>query len=190
MDDLRKFYDTFGHCNVPRDDPQFPRLYLWIREQRRHLHQIQNGEASNLSKSRLESLQSVGLNVDSLGGNFAIHLEALKEFHRQYGHCNVPPDYSTNQKLFPWIERLRIEYQLKSEGKRNTLRNVHIHSLNKLNFSWISPCTKIGLKRSKEDLNGSDFTLHADQNVVGIDNNTNSVEIVRPIKKPRIHTEV
>jgi Helicase associated domain len=138
MKNLRSFHRFRGHCNVSSKDTQYPSLYQWMREQRRHYKRLQTGEPSLLTKARMEALESVNFSFDSFGATFSTRLQELTEFRRVYGHCNVPPHYSENSKLFVWVQRVRSEYQLKSMGENCILRQPHIHALNELDFSWTS----------------------------------------------------
>jgi Helicase associated domain len=155
MDHLREFHRIHGHCDVPRDDVQFPRLYLWIREQRRHYKLMEKGQSTLLTKARLDALNSVGFSFDSLGVIFSSRLQELSEFRRVHGHCHVPPDYSQNAKLFGWIQRMKKEYKLTMSGQSSTLSDAHICAMNELEFPWPSgkkegcgPCARSALHTS------------------------------------------
>jgi Helicase associated domain len=141
MKNLRSFHRFHGHCNVSSKDTQYPSLYQWMREQRRHYKWLQTGEPSLLTKARMEALESVNFSFDSFGATFSTRLQELTEFRRIYGHCNVPPHYSESSKLFLWVQRMRSEYKLKSIGENCILRQPHIHALNELDFNWTSSDT-------------------------------------------------
>jgi Helicase associated domain len=151
MDHLREFHRIHGHCDVPRDDVQFPKLYLWIREQRRHYKLMKKGQSSLLTKARLDALNNFGFSFDSLGAIFTRRLDELSEFRRHHGHCRVPPGYSQNAKLFGWIQRMKEEYKLKMSGQRSTLSEAHVCALNELEFPWLSGKTEYDSATSSDD---------------------------------------
>jgi len=64
--------------------------------------------------------------------------EDLLEFRKIFGHCHVPHYYQQNVPLAQWVKRQRYQYKLKDNGKRSTLSDERIQSLNKIEFIWNS----------------------------------------------------
>ena len=160
MDHLREFHRIHGHCDVPRDDAQFPKLYLWMREQRRHYKLMKQGQASLLTKARIDALKSVCFSFDTLGAIFTSRLQDLSEFRRRHGHCHVPPGYCTkaNCKLFGWTQRLKKEYKAKMSGQKSTLSEAHIKALNELEFPWLSGKPEENCPVARESSDAADDT--------------------------------
>jgi len=52
FEELRKFKDREGNCNVPGNDSDNPKLGQWVNNQRRH--------RSKISKERASKLDSIG----------------------------------------------------------------------------------------------------------------------------------
>jgi hypothetical protein len=61
---------------------------------------------------------------------WAQHLEELKRFRKEHGHCNVPSGYPQNTALGHWVTNLR------QRKKRGTLTEDKIRILDALGFCW------------------------------------------------------
>lgn len=57
-------------------------------------------------------------------------LEELWEFKREYGHCNVPAIYRTNQALATWVSSQRFQ------NKRSTMPKHRYDALEAIGFVW------------------------------------------------------
>lgn len=63
----------------------------------------------------------------------------LLEFICIHGHSNIPSVYKKNTKLGGWVNRLRKNYRLISQGQRPeriVLTEKRIWMLNQINFNW------------------------------------------------------
>jgi hypothetical protein len=58
--ELRKFREHHGHCNVPKKDPENHQLAVWVKWQRRQFTLFGEGKYSNMTKERIEKLQVLG----------------------------------------------------------------------------------------------------------------------------------
>ena len=64
-------------------------------------------------------------------------LDELKEFHRTYGHCNVPHTWTENKKLAQWVKRQRYQYKLfHATGKHSAMSKERVDILNGMGFVW------------------------------------------------------
>merc|ERR1740139_1650157 len=121
FDELRKFNDREGHCNVPRHYSDNPELGRWVSTQRERRLKI--------SKERVSKLDSIGFTWSiKLDARWEIMFEELRIFKESEGHCNVPYDYSYNPELGRWVsyqrwQRLKI---LKERASR----------LDSIGFTW------------------------------------------------------
>lgn len=134
MDALRSFHEKYGTSDVSRSDQANRKLYRWIREQRR-IFRDRNaiGQTGGLSEKRIAALESVGFAFDSVGGTFPSRLAELIDFHREHKHCQVPRESSD---LYQWSQRIRMQYQMKLDGKESVLQQRHIQALDKIGFRW------------------------------------------------------
>lgn len=64
--------------------------------------------------------------------------QELLDFKEATGHCLVPHDYPTNQKLAQWVKRQRYQYKLKQAGRHSTLTDVRQMELESFGFVWDS----------------------------------------------------
>lgn len=79
------------------------------------------------------------------------HVEELKDFKKEYGHCNVPRTYDSNRKLGVWVDNVRRRKKL---GK---LAREMVRELNGLGFQW----TLIHRRFHRRDLDELVETLKA-----------------------------
>ena len=64
--------------------------------------------------------------------------EDLCAFRHRNGHCHVPHTYYDNPPLAQWVKRQRYQCKLKAEGKRSTLTDQRIKTLDQVGFIWSS----------------------------------------------------
>jgi hypothetical protein len=64
--------------------------------------------------------------------------EDLCAFRKCNGHCHVPHTYQDNPPLAQWVKRQRYQYKLKMEGKRSTLTDDRVKTLDQIGFIWSS----------------------------------------------------
>jgi Helicase associated domain len=60
LGELREFCAVFQHCNVPSSYGENPQLATWIKCQRRQYKLYVEGKPSNITKQRIEKLESLG----------------------------------------------------------------------------------------------------------------------------------
>jgi hypothetical protein len=63
-------------------------------------------------------------------------LSELADYHKIYGHCNVPYNYSKNTKLGTWVGTQRSQYRFHREGKTSLMTPFRIQELESLGFEW------------------------------------------------------
>jgi hypothetical protein len=64
--------------------------------------------------------------------------EDLCAFRHRNGHCHVPHTYEDNPPLAQWVKRQRYQCKLKAEGKRSTLTDDRVKTLDQIGFIWSS----------------------------------------------------
>jgi Helicase associated domain len=102
MNDLRLFQAENGHCHVPLNHDKYPKLGLWIKEQRRHATLMKQGKPSHMTETRSQELNSLGFCYDTHEATWMDRWRELAEFREQHGSCVVPSTHS-NTKLATWV---------------------------------------------------------------------------------------
>jgi len=88
-EELRKFKDWVGHCNVPSSSINNPKLGRWVGTQPEMRLKI--------SKERTWKLDSIGFAWDrNQDVRWEITFDELRIFKERKGHCDVPQGYSHN----------------------------------------------------------------------------------------------
>jgi hypothetical protein len=64
--------------------------------------------------------------------------EELLGYKKEYGHCNVPYQWSGNNPLSQWVKRQRHQFKLKQENRHSNLSDDRQAMLDKLGFVWDS----------------------------------------------------
>ena len=66
-----------------------------------------------------------------------IRFGELKAFKLKYGHCNVPQKYPANKSLGIWVNKQRMEYNKRIDGKRkSSLNDIRLEKLQSIGFRW------------------------------------------------------
>jgi len=118
---LIEFKMVTGHCDVPDKWPMNLKLSHWVGKQR------SDWKKNRLSVERIERLNAIGFTWDPRDVVWNKMYATLQEFYKNYGHCNVPHNWSENIKLSRWVARIR---KLWKEGKLNRERITQLESLN------------------------------------------------------------
>jgi hypothetical protein len=117
---LVKFQRDNGHCRVPHRCGDYPRLADWILLQRKSF------KDGTLSRERMEKLTRIGLSWDPWTEKY----NALVQYKRKYGDCNVSSKDKEHHKLGTWVGDLRTSF------KKGTLSDARISKLNEIGFTW------------------------------------------------------
>ena len=136
MRDLQRFRDEFGDCLVPLNHPKYPKLGLWVKEQRRHYTLMKQNKPSHMTEERAQNLDSVGFCWDTHEAVWGERLRELCEYKSRYGDCIVPTNYSENPKLGTWVHHQRRQYKKFMEKKPCHITNERIRALESLGFVW------------------------------------------------------
>lgn len=66
-----------------------------------------------------------------------IRFKELSAFKAKYGHCNVPQKYPANKSLGIWVNKQRMEYNKRIDGKKkSSLNDSRLERLQSLGFRW------------------------------------------------------
>jgi len=124
---LQQFKDGFGHCNVPKNWEENEHLSLWVNNQRGRY------KINKLSSERIILLESIGFiwfPSEKYNLNWEQNFNALLEFKKEHGHCNVPANWQANVQLSYWIQNLRSDYK----KQKTTLTKEKIKRLQEIGF--------------------------------------------------------
>ena len=120
---LKVFKQREGHCRVPYEYKENGyRLGQWVTGQRVN--------KDTLSSERRKRLDDLGFVWDPLGLSWEKTYQELVLFKKDFGHCNVPQQWSSNPGLSRWVHRQR---QAKRAGKLSAER---IGKLQTLGLKW------------------------------------------------------
>jgi Helicase associated domain len=135
FNELQQFYDEHGHCNVPIRDEKFPKLGLWVKEQRRHYALRKRGKPSHLSQERYNLLNSLDFCYDAHNTTWLKHFHQLEQCHQEHGSCMIPTNHM-DPKLATWVHFQRRQYRKWQRGEANHINAERIDALNKIGFVW------------------------------------------------------
>jgi hypothetical protein len=62
----------------------------------------------------------------------------VDSFQETFGNTMVPQRYSANPQLGTWVHTQRRQYKLLSDGKKSSMNQQKIDSLNALDFIWVA----------------------------------------------------
>ena len=95
---------------------------------------------------------------------FGLHLEDLKQFKIEHGHCDVPDTYKPNQPLGTWCRNLRYSYGLwrRSSGSGIKLTSERIELLKAVGFVFKHDSAGGKKKEVNADAHQNDYKLRSD----------------------------
>lgn len=136
FEELLHFRELYGHCLVPNCHPNNPALAQWTKRQRYQYKLKVDGKRSTITDERVRALDEVGFVWDSHKAVWAERLEELKDFKKQFGHCNVPSRYQDNHQLAIWVKRQRRQWKNKMDSLPNCMTDERQEKLEKIGFVW------------------------------------------------------
>jgi hypothetical protein len=132
LSELAEYRKVHGHCNVPqRKKNDRIKLASWIGTQRGQYKLHLEGKASNMTLSRIQSLEGLGFEWDTNGAAWNFRFSEFADYHRTHGHCNVP---NKNNGLSNWVKKQKPNYRLHQEGKKSPMTPHRIQLLESLGF--------------------------------------------------------
>jgi hypothetical protein len=154
LSELAYYRKIHGHCNVPHNYSENPKLANWVKKQRRKYRLHLEGKTSPMTPLRIQKLESLGF--EWIRSCFLTawegRLSELADYRKIHGHCNVPQRYSENTKLGKWVKTQRYQYKLHLKGKRSSLTLSRIQALGSLGFEWKSSISRGKGKPKKPSL--------------------------------------
>lgn len=130
--ELQKFKNKHGHCNVTLRKEQYKKLAKWVMNQRRAYRE-----------NRLVMLGDRKAKLDSIDFEWFRHkytwedsFEQLKKFKEAHGHDDPPMDSKEHRRLRIWVQNQRTMFKLKKSGKKTWITKERIKKLESINFNW------------------------------------------------------
>jgi len=133
FEELNRYKEKYGNCNVSRYDEENKQLANWVQNQRAAY------KKNKLLPERIGSLQGIGFEwtlqnkVKHVGWD--VRFEQLEGYRKDHGDCDVPCRYKSNPSLGHWVS---LQRQLYKKGK---LSEERTDLLDEIGFEW--ECHKI-----------------------------------------------
>jgi hypothetical protein len=100
MSELLDYHDIHGHCNVPQRYSENTKLAKWVMNQRSQYRLHLDGQASSMTPSRIQELESSGFEWDIREALWKERLNELSDYNYIHGDCDVPRIY--REKRTAW----------------------------------------------------------------------------------------
>jgi hypothetical protein len=136
MNDLNAFKEEHGHCHVPLSHTTYPKLGLWVKEQRRHFTLMQQGKPSHMTPARARELDEAGFCWDTHEATWLDRLRQLKDYKERHGDCLVPTHWGVNPKLGTWVNHQRHQYKRFMKGKPCHITVERVAALEAIGLRW------------------------------------------------------
>jgi hypothetical protein len=136
LSELADYRKIHGHCNVPKNYSENIKLGRWVANQRNQYRLHVKGNTSYTTRSRIQELESLGVEWDCYGAAWEHCLSELADYRKIHGHCNVPRNYVKNTKLANWVNTQRHQYKFYLEKKTSHMTLSRIQELESLGFKW------------------------------------------------------
>ena len=90
-----------------------------------------------MTAEQIPALNSIGFHLGKTEHAASIwneRFEQLREFKAQFGHCNVPQQYSANTKLGRWVMTQRGTYRKNKEERQSPMTAERIQAFDAIGF--------------------------------------------------------
>ena len=134
--ELCTYREQMGHCLVPHTFSENLPLARWVKRQRYQYKLMRDGKASTMTEERVKALEDIGFVWDSQGAAWGERLAELRQYRQEFGHCNVPSNFSQNPQLATWVKCQRRQYKLHQEGKPSNMTPQRVREPENLGFEW------------------------------------------------------
>lgn len=123
--ELVSFKEKYGHCNVPFNYEEVPKLGAFVNAMRNHK------KIGLLSRKRITLLERIGFQwAESNTDKWEERYVQLLYFKDEYGHCNVPSNYPDNPQLANWVSQQR------QNRRRGKILPERKKMLDEVGFTW------------------------------------------------------
>jgi hypothetical protein len=139
---LSEYKSRHGDTLVPKDyiSGGVP-LGNWVRRQRYLQTAKLKGSKTPLTQSRIEKLNSLGFDWDTVSKRVFVrweeNFERLIKYKETHGDTRVPSNYRIDDvNLGNWVRSQRAAYSMKTRGKSVVMNDERIYKLNSIGFQW------------------------------------------------------
>lgn len=94
------------------------------------------GAKRKAAKATAGTAKPSSRDVASNNARWMDRYEELKDYQREYGHCNVPQKCKDNPQLGKWVKNQRKDYKLREKGKKSAMTDGRIALLEEVGFEW------------------------------------------------------
>lgn len=134
--ELVRFKNQYGHCNVVKHSDQYPALVGWASQQRGAFFNRQERAATGIKKrgicltdERMNKLAAIGFRF-KVQSDWDERLKQIIEYKALNGNTRVPVAYRGHNNLGRWVTSIKTAYY---EGKVPADR---IAKLDAIDFDW------------------------------------------------------
>jgi ferredoxin-thioredoxin reductase catalytic subunit len=121
---LVEYKKEHGDCNVPKRWEENKLLATWVQNQR------SGYKKGQIDEDKSKKLDDIGFVWNALEFKWEEMFEALIEYKKGHGDCNVPLEWAENKKLGGWVGTQRKSYL------SNIISNDRIKRLENIGFEW------------------------------------------------------
>jgi Helicase associated domain len=136
LEELKIYKRESGNTIVPRGYSQNPRLASWVAEQRKQYKLLQDGKQSSITQERIDQLNEIDFAWNAQEAAWTRHLNDLRLFQAENGHCHVPLNHDKYPKLGLWVKEQRRHATLLKQGKPSHMTEQRSQELNSLGFCY------------------------------------------------------
>ena len=130
FEELKRYREKFGHCNVSKLDEDYGDLGLWVFVQRREYSKKKEGDTFSITDERINDLETIGFVWNAHEELWFQRYQELTEYKAYHGDCLVPKSFASNPKLAKWVDAQRFQFQ------RGSLTTDRIDLLEREGFVW------------------------------------------------------
>jgi hypothetical protein len=120
-EELKKFYEEFGHSRVSDRKGEYNSLRVWVLRQRRNESKLSDEQKKLLRKVKFAWSEDI---KEQKKKYWMDMFEKLKAFYKKHGHSNVPDRYKLNEQLGRWVSTVRYSESILEDWKRKLLKTV------------------------------------------------------------------
>ena len=105
-----------------------------VAQQRKQYKLLQQNKESSITQERVNLLNELGFAWNAFESAWVRHMEDLRTFHRENGHCNVTKGDKKFPKLGRWVKEQRRHFSLMKQNMPSHLTEERIDELNSVGF--------------------------------------------------------
>lgn len=130
---LKEFYNTHGHCNVPKDHE----LHSWTIAQKCAYRNIAKQQMPVLSEDRIQLLQEIHFEFGQPRQTYTWEerYAELRDFVHIHGHANVSRK-APYVELASWVNKQRFFYKEMKAGRPTVMTQERADKLEAIGFQW------------------------------------------------------